>query len=154
MLGHSQRFVVPVDGGSGDERVLSIVHQLADHQPISLTIIYVVEVVQSIALDAELPEDIARGESVLRAAEMAARSLGAKGDSVVAELLQARAAGAAIVDEAVERGADTIVMAARNRRLHGRTTVGETVDYVMKNAPCEVLVIRLAPDGSGGREWR
>jgi hypothetical protein len=38
-------------------------------------------------------------------------------------------------------------LSATLRRKHGRTTIGETVDYVLKNAPCEVMVIRQAfPD--------
>jgi nucleotide-binding universal stress UspA family protein len=62
------------------------------------------------------------------------------------ELLQARSAGAAIVDEAIERASDAIVMAARIRKRHGKPTVGDTVNYVLKNAPCEVIVVRITPE--------
>lgn len=144
MQSNHARFVIPVDGGRGDERVLELVKQIAVHQHLSITMLYVVEVPQSMPLDAELPDEIARGDDVLRAAESQARAVAGKGNEVVSELLQARAAGAAIVDEAIDRHADMIVMSATNRRQHGRTTVGETVEYVMRNAPCEVLIARLA----------
>ena len=144
MLSHHARFVVPVDGGRGDERVLDLLNQLAVRQPLSITMLYVVEVPQAMPLDAELPDEIAHGDTVLRAAEVRARAVAGKGHEVISELLQARAAGAAIVDEAIDRHADLIVMSATNRRQHGRTTLGDTVEYVMRNAPCEVLIARLA----------
>ena len=60
------------------------------------------------------------------------------------ELLQARSAGAAIVDEAIDRNADMILLASTLRRKYGRVTTGETIAYVLKNAPCEVILVRLA----------
>jgi nucleotide-binding universal stress UspA family protein len=146
-----RRLLVPVKGTEGDSRVLELVGLFAARQPVAVTLIYVVEVQQSMPLDAELPADIEHGERVLRAAEsMATSGLGAAGKQhrISTELLQARSAGAAIVDEAIERGTDAIVMAARIRKRHGKTTAGETVGYVLKNAPCEVIVVRLAPDPS------
>ena len=146
-----RRLLVPVKGTPGDARVLEFAAQFAGKLPVSVTLIYVVEVQQSMPLDAELPAEIEHGEHVLREAEAAAHaSLGSadKQQRIITELLQARSAGAAIVDEAIERGSDAIVMAARIRKRHGKTTTGETVGYVLKNAPCEVIVVRLAPDPS------
>ena len=141
-----RRILVPVTGTAGDERVLDLARQLAQKQAATVTLVYVVEVMQSMPLDAELPAEIDRGEAVLGAAEAAARRhLDQKSDQVHTELLQARSAGAAIVDEAIERDADAIVMAACNRKVCGRTTLGDTVEYVLKNAPCEVVVLRQGP---------
>jgi len=147
-----RRMVVPVDGGIGDDRVLTAVRLLADRRPVTVTLVYVVEVLQSMPLDAELPAEVARGEAVLRAAEAATRAAGCKTITAVPELLQARSSGAAIVDEAIDRDADVIVMAAHTRRALGHQTVGDTVGYVLKNAPCEVVVVRspLANPANGG----
>ena len=147
-----RRLVVPVTGSPGDERVLALARQLTEKQPATITLVYVVEVRQSMPLDAELPLEIDRGEAVLGAAEAATRRDGApKPEQVVTELLQARSAGAAIVDEAIERNADAIVMAACNRKICGRTTLGDTVEYVLKNAPCEVVVVRQGePERTNG----
>lgn len=137
------KVIVPVSGGESDTRLLEIVERLAQRQNANITIIYVVEVAQSMPLDAELPQEVERGERVLREAErIASKCVEGRKGSIRTELLQARSAGAAIVDEAIDRGADTILMSASLRRKHGRMTVGETVDYVLKNAPCEVIVIR------------
>ena len=140
-----QRIIVPVNGSEGDARALAFVGDLVHRQQAAITLIYVVEVLQSMPLDAELPAEIDRGENVLHRAEELAKSLiTAKLERVTTDLLQARSAGAAIVDEAIERNAQAIVMATTNRVKHGKTTMGETAAYVIKNAPCEVIVIRLA----------
>ena len=139
------RLLVPVNGTEGDRRVLEILSNVVQKQAVGITLIYVVEVPQSMPLDAELPAEIDKGEAVLQAAEAFAKQrLGQKGDLVMTELLQARSAGAAIVDEAIERNADAIVMAATNRVRFGKTTIGETALYILRNAPCEVIVVRQA----------
>lgn len=150
----ARRLIVPVSGGPGDQRLLEVVEKIAYHQHVDITIIYVVEVMQSMPLDAELPREISRGEQVLRNAEMAAGScLYGRSSAIQTELLQARSAGAAIVDEAIEHEAHAIVLGATVRRKFGKLTTGETLDYVLVNAPCEVIVIRhslpdwLASDG-------
>jgi nucleotide-binding universal stress UspA family protein len=142
-----QRLLVPVDGSPGDEHVMSLVSELVHQHQVSITLIYVVEVQQSMPLDAELPTEIDRGEAILHRAESFARSRPHhKLTSISTDLLQARSAGAAIVDEAIERGSDAIVMAAMNRTIHGKVTMGDTIGYILKNAPCEVIVVRIAQD--------
>lgn len=145
------RVILPVSGGSADERLIDIITKITTRRAVVLTLVFVVEVQQSMPLDAELPTEIDRGESVLEQAEhYANHRIAEKQSSVGTELLQARSAGAAIVDEAIDRGADVIYMGTTLRRKFGRVTIGETTDYVLKNAPCEVHVVRLAqPDWFG-----
>ena len=51
--------------------------------------------------------------------------------------------GAAIVDEAAERGADLIVLGVPYRtRFGGEFAIGRTIPYVLQNAPCAVWVVR------------
>jgi nucleotide-binding universal stress UspA family protein len=145
MPGNYQRIIVPVNGSSGDARALALIGDLIHRHHVAITLIYVVEVQQSMPLDAELPAEIDRGETILgRAEEMAKSLVSPKVDRLMTDLLQARSAGAAIVDEAIERNADAIVMATTIRQKHGKTQLGDTTAYVLKNAPCEVIVIRLA----------
>jgi nucleotide-binding universal stress UspA family protein len=94
---------------------------------------------RALPLDADLPDEVQKGEQALSHAE----SLGQGATAIVeTEILQARTVGAAIVDEAVERRADLIVMAAQYRRRLGEFNLGLTLPYVLKNAPCRVLVAR------------
>ena len=146
MQGRFARLVVPVAGTEMDDRVLGMLPNLLSSDGGTITFLYIVGVPQSMPLDAELPADIDLGERALRRAENAARqALPSRNTTIVTELLQARAVGPAIVDEAIERGAEAIVMTATIHRRHGRPTLGETTDHVLLNAPCEVVVIRTVP---------
>ena len=59
------------------------------------------------------------------------------------DLLQAREVAAALVDEAIEIGADTIILGLPYRkRFGGDFVIGSTIPYVLQNAPCQVLVAR------------
>jgi nucleotide-binding universal stress UspA family protein len=140
-----ERILVPVDGSDADAEVMAVVADLVHQHHVSITLIHVVEVAQAMPLDAQLPDAVDRGERILgRAEQLARQQPGHRLSGVSSDLLQARSAGAAIVDEAIERHADAIVMATRNRIRHGKMTMGESVDYILKNAPCDVIMVRLA----------
>lgn len=144
-----RRLVVSVHGGPNDQRAIDLAMAVASRTGGNdLILVYVVEVPQRLALDADLPDEIARGEEILAHAEDYARShIEGQWKRVLTELLQARFAASAIVDEAVERGADVIVLAASNQHRFGVTTQGETLPYVLDNAPCDVLVLRSIFEG-------
>jgi nucleotide-binding universal stress UspA family protein len=72
-----------------------------------------------------------------------AAAIGASyGVQVVPRLVRERHAGKALVEEAARRGTEIIVMGAPRKDLTGgtRAVFGRTVDYVLKYAPCRVLV--------------
>ena len=147
MQGRFARLVVPVAGSNMDDRVLGMLPDLFNSEGGTITFLFVVEVPQSMPLDAELPTEIDTGERALRHDEnVARRALPSRNTNIVTELLQARSVGPAIVDEAIERDADAIVMTAAIHRRHGRPTLGETTVHVLLNAPCEVVIIRTASD--------
>jgi nucleotide-binding universal stress UspA family protein len=141
----AHRILVPVKGDVIDDEAVQLAYTLAaggerrGKSRGTIEFIYVIEVPRALALDADLPDEVQKGEQALSRAE----SLGQGADAVVeAEILQARSVGAAIVDEAVERRADLIIMAAQYRRRLGEFNLGLTLPYVLKNAPCRVLVAR------------
>jgi len=70
-------------------------------------VVHVIEVRRSLPLDADLVAEAQRGEDILSQAEAAAKK---EDFEVEGDLLQARDAGHAIVDEAVERQADAIIL--------------------------------------------
>jgi nucleotide-binding universal stress UspA family protein len=67
---------------------------------------------------------------------------------VEAELLQAREAGHAVVDEAAERHADVIIVGLEAERPFGGFQLGRLPQYALKNAPCHVWLWRHAPEGA------
>jgi nucleotide-binding universal stress UspA family protein len=146
-----RRVLVPVSGGPSDQRLLESLASICQHSRPRMTLVYVVEVPQAMPIDAELPGEINRGEQVLADSEaFLKKRFGERNSDVFAELLQARTAGAAIVDEATEQHADLVMMATENRIRHGKITLGDSVDYVLKNCPCEVLLVRLPLDHDEG----
>jgi len=116
-------------------------------QKVRVVIIHVVEVPRALPLDADLTDAVAAGEAALSNAERLARQADVH---VETEILQARLTGAAIVDEATERGVDLIIMAAQNHRRLGEYSPGITLPYVLKNAPCRVWVTRAPQQGDTG----
>ena len=101
------------------------------------------EVDRRLPLDAELPEEFQRGERCLAEADRVAAEYKAKCEG---DILQARDAGHAIVDEAVELGAEMIVMGVAQHAKESKVLdLGKTADYVLRHAPCEVVIVR---DGS------
>lgn len=142
-----KRILVPISGTEDDFRAVDLAAVVATRKEADLTLVYVVEVRQSLPLDADLPETVSAGEAALARAEKYAREhIEQRNQRLHPELLQARSAGAAIVDEAIERDVDVIIMASRNRRQLGHVTLGDTVPYILKHAPCAVILSRSAED--------
>lgn len=144
---HYHRIIIPVSGGPEDDRAIELVGELAQRHPTSITLVYVVEVLQAMPLDAELPDAVARGEEVLARAEQLTRQrLPTSVELISTDLLQARSSGAAIVDEAIEQNADLILMATVISIKYGKQVTGEAASYVIKNAPCDVILVRSVHD--------
>jgi nucleotide-binding universal stress UspA family protein len=139
-----QTFLVPISSSPASLEAVAIACGLAKQRKGRVYVVHVIEVLRSLPLNAEMQSDARRGEQLLRQAEEVA---GRAGSQITGELLQAREAGQAIVDEARERGVDAIVMGIGYKRLIGTFQVGRTVDHVLKNAHCEVWVVRQAVSG-------
>jgi nucleotide-binding universal stress UspA family protein len=116
------------------------VAELARAHKAELIGVHVVEIDWSMPLDMDVAGRSEEIQRVLDLAEGTAESVGVKIDSV---LLQARDVGAALVDEAVEREADLLVVGLAYRtKFGGDFAIGRTIPYVLKNAPCAVWVVR------------
>jgi nucleotide-binding universal stress UspA family protein len=135
-----RRAVLGLTGGSSDERMIRIACQLAKPFKSEIIGVHVVEIDWTLPLDADVAgrdEDVQR---VLDVAEGAAEDVGY---TLTPVLLQARDVGAALVDEASERGADLLMLGLAYRtKFGGDFAVGQTIPYVLKNAPCAVWVVR------------
>jgi nucleotide-binding universal stress UspA family protein len=97
----------------------------------------VVAIKRALPLDAEIDSEIRRAEDVLDRVQ----SVAEEGEfEIETDVLQARDVGPAIVDEAVERGVDLIVMGIVYKRQFGQFSLGDVVPYVLKNSPCPVIL--------------
>lgn len=134
-----RRILVPVNGSALDDEMVRLAATTAKASGAQLIVVYVIVVKRTLPLDVELDAERLSGERVLDHAEQIAREVGVEHTS---ELLQARATGPAIVDEAVERDVDLIVMGVTYRKRFGEFYLGQTTPYVLKNAPSRVWVVR------------
>jgi nucleotide-binding universal stress UspA family protein len=134
------RAVVALNGGSTDSTIVQLVTSLAHAATAELIAVHVVEIDWTLPLDADIAGNSEDAQRVLDMAEAVAETSKSRLEPV---LLQARDVGAALVDEASERGADLLVVGLPYRkRFGGDFAIGRTIPYVLKNAPCAVWVVR------------
>ena len=139
-----ERILVPMKVGDIGEEMVATAIALAKERDAGIEAITVVRVPRKYELEGELPEDVA---ARVRASLEEARALGSDhGVEVRCDVVRARSIGYAIVDEAERRHADLIVLGSSARWRRQSRFFSPTVDFVLRNAPCEVLVVAF-PDG-------
>jgi nucleotide-binding universal stress UspA family protein len=141
-----KNILVPVDGSQASMDALALACLLAKRNKGKVYAVHVIEVARTLPLDADLSPEAREGEQILVRAEQVADSLDYE---VTGELLQARDAGHAIVDEAIERDVDGIVAGRGYKRPLGEFQMGLTAQYILRNAPCQVIICRPAVGGEG-----
>ncbi len=135
-----KRAVLSLDGGPTDKLVIECGCKLARADGAELVAVYVLEVDWSHDLGDDLEDQREEASHALDLAEGLAEK---EKVSIESQLLQARDVGAALVDEAVALEADVIVMGLPYKvRFGGDFALGQTIPYVFKNAPCQVLIVR------------
>jgi APA family basic amino acid/polyamine antiporter len=131
-----RNILVPVKPGRESEEAMDFAARLATERGAAITALSVVEIPLELPLDARLEEEEAAANEALDRAAAIGELYGVE---VTPRLVRARSAGRAIVDEAMRRGSEIIVMGA-SRSDRRRTVFGDTVDFVLKNAPVRVMV--------------
>lgn len=134
-----KRILVPVEGVEIDEEAVNLACALGKRDKSEILLLYVIEVRRNLPIDAELSQEVERGELVLERIQQYAKKIGC---NVQTDLLQAREAGAAIVNEAVERDAQLIVIGVPYREKFGDYCVEARAQFVLENAPCRVILTR------------
>jgi len=129
--------LVPVTGTEADEEAMKLACRLAKKNKVKIRAVYVITVKRTLPLDAEIEPEIQKAEGILDHIERVAEE---QDYEVETDLLQAREAGPTIVDDAVEQEADLILMGVKYKRRFGQFSLGSTVLYVLRNAPCRVIL--------------
>ena len=125
--------------GQPSDDALDVACGLAAERRASIAAVHVIEVPLELPLNAELPES----EELANRELAEARAIGESyGVTVLERIIRARSAGTAIVEEAARRDIQIIVVGASRKQIgrRKRAVFGGTVDFVLKNAPCRVLV--------------
>jgi basic amino acid/polyamine antiporter, APA family len=136
--GDFERILVPVKIGLIGDEVLATAIKLAEDHGAAITALHVVRVPLDEPLDAELFDAEERAQASLAEAKLLAAELDVTIDGVIA---RARAIGEAVVEVALERDADLIVMGSSPRWRRQSRFFSPTVEYVLRHADCEVMVI-------------
>ncbi len=159
-----ETILVPVFGTELDDDIVSTAGRLAAATHADgeggtvMEVIYVVEVPLALPLDAELPRE--RTEAAW-AALRRAREVGEEYEDVdvAVSVVPARSVGSGIVEEARRRRVEAIVMGGEPpTKIRGGAVlggigaarpeeVGEATEYVLKKAPCRVLLTAPPEDG-------
>ena len=135
-----KRILVPVQGARTDEDAIMLACNLSKKEKAEVLLLYVIEVQRNLPIDAELNDQIEQGEGVLEKGQRFADKIGCR---IQTDLLQAREAGAAIVNEAVERDAQMIVMGVPYHEIYGEYCV-------TSRAPICARACRMSCDSSAG----
>jgi basic amino acid/polyamine antiporter, APA family len=132
------RILVPMKVGLIGEEMLATAVKLASEHGSEVQALHVIRVPLEQPLDAPMFDEDERAEASLAEAKL----LGADHGVVVeGTTVRARAIGIAIVERAIEIDADLIVLGSAPRWRRQSRFFSPTVDYVLRKAPCEVLIV-------------
>lgn len=132
-----RKILVPVSGTEADDEAIKLACELAKKSKGKIWAVYVITVKRSLPLEAEITPEIQRAEEILDHVERVAEEQDYEVDT---DLLQSREVGPTIVDEAVEREVDLILLGVTYKWRFGQFSLGSVVPYVLKNAPCRVIL--------------
>jgi APA family basic amino acid/polyamine antiporter len=137
------RILVPMKLGDIGEEMVATAVKLAQEAGASVEALHVIRVPLELPLDAELTDEEERAEASIAEAKL----LGADhGVTVDGRTVRARSIGQAIVQEAEASDIDLIVLGSSPRWRRQSRFFSPTVEYVLKKAPSEVLIVAF-PQG-------
>jgi nucleotide-binding universal stress UspA family protein len=137
-----QRILVPVSGAHTDAEAVRLGCRLARRGKAKVMVVTVLEIRRSLALGTVQDVEMDKAEEILDTAEKMARELETE---IETELLQARDAGPAIVEEIAHWKADLVVVGMPFRLRFGEFHMGRTSPYILRHAPCRALLFREPP---------
>ena len=132
-----KKILVPVVGHVADEEAMRLACRMSKRVKGKIWSVYVITIKRSLPLNAEIESEIRKAEDVLDHVENIAEE---EDCEIETDVLQARDAGPAIIDEAVDKECDLITMGVNYKRRFGQFSLGNVVPYVLQNAPCPVIL--------------
>ena len=135
--------LVPMKLGDIGEEMVATAVKLAQDSRAKVHALHVVRV----PLDRPLADELAEEEEQSTESIAEAKLLGADYDvEVEGHVVRARSIGDAIVSEAHRLGVDLVVLGSAPRWRRQSRFFSPTVEYVLRKAPCEVLIVAF-PQG-------
>jgi nucleotide-binding universal stress UspA family protein len=136
--GEYERILVPLKAGPIGDEVLGTALRLGEERSARLLVLNVIRVGLEKEIDAPMPDE----EGLARAALAEMRGLAAEhGVEIETRSVRARSIGEAIVKQAALFRADLIVLGSAPRWRRQSRFFSPSVEYVLRKAPCEVMVV-------------
>ena len=122
------------------EELISLACMLAQAEKgREIYVLHVIQIPRALPLDTELTAETDAGEVMLARAEAVAEERFEL--EIKTDLLQAREAGPAILEEAKVKKIDLIILGYNRRRRFGERLIrATTLEYLVRHAPCQVLL--------------
>jgi APA family basic amino acid/polyamine antiporter len=139
--------LVPMKTGDIGEEMMATAVRIAQERNASVIALNVIAVPLEQSLNAPLEQEERQAAEALAEA----RALAEENDVPVRSyVVRTRSIGAAVVEQAREVGADLIVLGSGARwRRHSRF-FSPTVEYVLRKAPCEVMIVSFPENAFEG----
>jgi nucleotide-binding universal stress UspA family protein len=137
-----QRILIPINGAQTDVEAVRLGCRLARRGRAKVMVVTVLEIRRGLALGTVQDVEMDRAEKLIEQAEKMAHELETE---IETELLQARDAGPAIVEEIAHWKADLVVVGMPFRQRFGEFHMGRTAPYILRHAPCRALLFREPP---------
>ncbi|GLV58830.1 hypothetical protein KDH_56600 [Dictyobacter sp. S3.2.2.5] len=136
---------VVISGEKLDANLVYLGCQMAKGAKRKVHLVHVIEVPRALPLKAVLTQESERADQMLNSAMTIADRVGCE---AVAEVVQARDAGPAIVDEARDHNCALLLIGLMRHNGKSQSELNKTVSYVLANAPCRVWLVQDPPPGN------
>ena len=139
------RILASVSATPDGQTAIDVACRLATKHHATVTAVTVIEVPPLLPLDAHMIEEEEAAHDVLNSTIAVANSYGLHLSTAI---LRGREAASVIVDQATVDNTELIVISATPKRRGQRRhqMFGKTVEHVLKNARCRVMIISAKPD--------
>jgi nucleotide-binding universal stress UspA family protein len=140
-VGSTGDIAVIVEGKKLDNELVRLACLMAKRARRKVHLVHVIEVPRTLPLKAALTKESEDADKLLTDALAIAEEAGCE---ALAEVVQARDAGPAIVDEARDHACALIMLGlVRDTKTHNpRNDLGKTIPFVLANAPCRVWLVQ------------
>ena len=130
--------LVPIIGNKISREAMVMACELASEEESSIYALHIIEVPMNRPLDQLLPDEAELAGTILAEAKEVAAEFGVK---LFPKIVPGRNVGRVIVDEAIDKKSQIVMIGTERKRRAGDRFFGHTVEYVLRKAPCKVLVV-------------
>jgi basic amino acid/polyamine antiporter, APA family len=138
--------LVPLFDGGYDEHVMATAAKLAARKRRGIHVLALVTVPSALPIESPMPDEEADANSAIEQAKVQA----GRRVSGHSEKVRSGQAGRRIIEEANDMRAAAIVMALP-RRIAGASLFGKTIETVLAERPCRVVIESTPDDGARAR---